>query len=272
MNTLSIIVPVYNGAPGIRDSLLALCGYLERRGEGELVVVDDGSSDGTAELLADFAASQARQLVDFKRLTNPTNRGKGNAVRRGLLAARGALRVFTDADLAYPIENLPALEACLISGADIAIANRIHPESRYVLEPSRLEGFSKRHALGRLFNSMVRLALLPGVEDTQAGLKGLTREATLSIVPRLRMDRFAFDVELLYAASRLGLRVGEVPVRFHYAGNESSLQLARDGSRMLLDLLQLKRLAYGGAYERPDTSEGRLLEAEPALEPTERAD
>ncbi len=251
MKTLSVVIPVYNGAPFIRESLLSMLGYLGRRGESELIVVDDGSTDLTADILAEVERHPPTRGVSVRLLSNDRNRGKGYSVRRGLSSARGEIRVFTDADLAYPVENLSAIEGALQDGADLAIANRVHRESRYVMAPRGFREMSTRHTISRVFNRVVQASVVSGVSDTQAGLKGLSRHATVSLLPRLTMDRFAFDVELLLVARRQALRIVEVPVVFHYSNEPSSLQLARDGARMLLDLATIRQRAERGAYDGP---------------------
>ncbi len=250
MPTLSVVVPVLNGARFIGDNVRSLLAYLEARGGGELVLVDDGSTDGTASVARE-AFQRSNTKVPFRTLTNEINRGKGYSVRRGLLAARGEWRIFVDADLTYPCNNFANVENALRRGADLAIASRVHPDSRYVMAPAFFRHVYTRHHMGRVFNSLVQRVLVQGISDTQAGLKGFRRQAVVQLLPHLKMNRFSFDVELLYVAQRTGLRIEEVPVSFIYCKEPSTLQLTRDGAHMLKDLLALRTRGRRGDYDNP---------------------
>ncbi len=250
MPSLSVVVPILNGARFIGDNTRSLLAYLESRGDGELVIVDDGSTDGTASVVRE-ALAQSKSSVSCRLLTNEHNRGKGYSVRRGLLAARGEWRLFVDADLTYPCDNFAKVEDALRRGADLAIASRVHPDSRYVMAPEFFRYVYTRHHIGRVFNALVQHAVVRGISDTQAGLKGFRRQAAVQLLPRLKMNRFSFDVELLYVAQRAGLRIDEVPVSFIYCKEPSTLQLARDGAQMLKDLLDLRTRGRRGDYDKP---------------------
>jgi dolichyl-phosphate beta-glucosyltransferase len=240
-----------NGARFLEQTLTAIHRHLaQRSGDGELVVVNDGSTDATSEVIARFAREARGGRIAVRALDNAENRGKGYAVKRGLSAARGEFRVFTDADLTYPVENLDRIEASLLSGADVAIASRVHPESRYVMAPAFFRYIYTRHNAGRVFNALVRATIVNELTDTQAGLKGFHRHVVHKLVPRITMDRFSFDVELLHLAQHLGMRIDEVPVTFIYCKEPSTLELARDGVTMALDLLRIRARAARGAYDR----------------------
>ena len=207
---VSVVVPVRNGAERLPAHLDALRGYVCAQARPtELVLVDDHSEPGAARLLADFTAT----LPGATLLRNDANRGKGFSVARGMAAARGARRVFTDADLAYPVAEIDTMVRELDGGADVAIACRVLPESRYLMSPSFFHYLYTRHVLSRLFNRVVRIALLPGILDTQAGLKAFTARAAQLIFPRLTVPGFGFDVELLYIARKHGLRVRQTAVQ-----------------------------------------------------------
>jgi len=148
----------------------------------------------------------------------------GRAVARGMLAAKGTFRVFLDADLAYPIEEAAHIVRHLEAGADVAVACRVLPESRYLIAPSFIRYIYTRHVMSRTFNWLVRRTLLPGILDTQAGLKGFTAHAADTLFPRLTIETFGFDVELLYVALRHGLQIAQVPVRFRYDNEPSSMR------------------------------------------------
>ena len=167
----------------------------------ELIVVDDSSDDDTPAVVEDVRAD----AENFRVLRNEQNRGKGFSVARGMLASRGLYRIFTDADLAYPPEEVDKIVADLDAGADVAIACRVLPESRYLMSPTFFSYLYTRHVMSRVFNAAVRWTLVPGVLDTQAGLKGFTAAAAETVFSRLTIARFGFDVEALYIARRHGL-------------------------------------------------------------------
>lgn len=260
--SVSIVVPVFNAEHIIGGTVAELVGWLAHSGpDAELVVVDDGSSDGSAgEVQRAFSASST--LVAKRLFTNRENRGKGHALRRGLALARGARRVFIDADLAYPIANIEPVLAALDSGADLAIASRVQEGSRYVMSPEYFRHIFFRHSIGRLFNAITRFAVLDEIRDTQAGLKALTARAADSMLPRLRLDGFSFDVELLFLAQRARLRVDEVPVHFVYSGGATTLTLGRDGLRMLADLARIRLWAARGNYDVPSSPVERAADSE----------
>jgi dolichyl-phosphate beta-glucosyltransferase len=236
--SLSLVLPVFNGARVLEARLAEVRAWLAAQPRRtELIVVDDGSTDATPEIL--------RGVPGALRLDR--NRGKGHAVRAGLAAATGDYRVFLDADLALPAENAGAVVAALDAGADVAIGSRAHARSRVEAAPDATWDLAVRHGAGRVFNLFARACAVPGIRDTQAGVKGLTAAATRRLLPRCAVDRFAFDVELLFHARRLGLAVAEVPVRMVWRRGESGLRLGRDGARMAADVLlfRLRALDLG---------------------------
>ncbi len=244
---LSVVVPVRNGADRLAPHLETLGRYVCDGGVGpaELVLVDDGSEPGTARLLADFAGSTR----GVRLLRNDVNRGKGFSVARGMAAARGARRVFTDADLAYPVDEITRIVDELDRGSDVAIACRVLPESRYVMSPSFFHYLYTRHLLSRAFNRVVRVALLPGILDTQAGLKGFTARAAELIFPRLTVPGFGFDVELLYIACKHGLSVRQAAVHYRYDDEPSTVRFAADAATMLRDLVVIRWNDWRGRYD-----------------------
>lgn len=244
--SVSVVVPVFDGGPFIARSLTCIHDVLSTLGvDAELVVVNDGSSDDTREAVESVRSRLPRLLY----LENQENRGKGFSVRRALGAASGEQLVFIDADLAYPPENIAVVLDALGRGADLAIACRMHEDSRYVMAPERLRRVYTRHAAGRLFNAVTRAFVVGSLRDTQAGLKGFRRDALRRLLPLLTLDRFSFDVEVLFLARRLGLRISEVPVTFVYSHEPSSLELGRDGARMLADLVRIRWRALSGRYD-----------------------
>jgi len=199
---LSVVIPAYNESARLPSTLRRICAYLDGVGTTyEVVVVDDGSTDGTADLAR--ATLEMRHSV----LVNDRNRGKGYSVRRGMLAARGSRCLITDADLSTPIEDLPLLLARLDEGFDVAIGSR-------AVESSNIEVHQAwyRENLGRLFNLLVRLLAVEGIADTQCGFKLFTADASRVCFEATRLDGFSFDVEALHIARRSGRRIAEVGV------------------------------------------------------------
>ena len=242
---LSVVVPVRNGADRLPAHLETLRRYVcAQPRPTELLLVDDHSEPGAARLLADFIGTLSGATL----LRNDANRGKGFSVARGMAAARGARRVFTDADLAYPVDEIDAMVRELDDGADVVIACRVLPESRYLMSPSFFHYLYTRHLMSRLFNRVVRIALLPGILDTQAGLKAFTARAAELIFPRLTVAGFGFDVELLYIARKHGLRVRQTAVQYRYDDEPSIVRFAADAAAMLRDLARIRWNDWRGRY------------------------
>lgn len=242
---LSLVVPVRNGADRLAPHLEMLRRFLAAAPRPtELVLVDDHSEPAAAGLLAQFGRDQAGVTV----LRNGANRGKGFSVARGMRAARGAYRVFTDADLAYPLDEIGKIVRELEAGSDVAIACRVLPESRYLMSPSFFHYLYTRHLMSRVFNRVVRLSLLPGILDTQAGLKGFTAHAGDVVFPRLTIAGFGFDLEVLYIAKRHGLKITQTAVHYRYDDEPSTVRFAADAAAMLHDLLTIRWNDWRGRY------------------------
>lgn len=230
---LSIVVPAYNEAGRIRASLERMDAYLsDRPYTSDILVVDDGSTDATAEIVESLQCQRVRLL------RYDANRGKGHAVRYGMLRAKGEYVLFSDADLATPIEEVEHLFAALSAGADIAIGSRDVAGSRLERRQSPI-----RELGGKLFNRLVQALAVPGIQDTQCGFKLFTQEAAHTVFGICRIDNFSFDVEALYVARRLGFRIAEVPVRWRHQEG-SKVRLWRDGPRMLRTLIQIRTACY----------------------------
>ena len=227
---LSVIIPAFNEEARLIPSLEKVVAYLSRQSYSwEVLVADDGSSDGTATLVNQWAL--VHQGV---RIETIPHRGKGWAVRHGMLAASGEYRFMCDADLAMPIEGLGAFLERMGEGYDIVIGSRQIADARRFNEPAT------RHILGRLFNWSVRLLAVGGFQDTQCGFKMFRRRAARDVLALQRLEGWAFDVEVLYLARRLGYSIVEVPVEWHESG-DSRLGFFSP-FWMALDLFKVRRL------------------------------
>ncbi|MCH7978269.1 MAG: glycosyltransferase family 2 protein [Acidobacteria bacterium] len=236
---LSVVIPAHNESARLPATLQAVLGLLQSRSEAfEVLVVDDGSTDDTAELVQRVC----RESPEVRLLRHPTNFGKGAAVRNGMLNARGEYILFTDADLSAPIAEAERLLEPLKNGYDVAFGSRgLRPE--WISQrQSRI-----REAAGRLFNFWTRSIAGLNFRDTQCGFKAFRRQAAETIFARQRISGFGFDVEVLYLARKFGYRVLEVPV--HWAHCEgSTVHMLRDSARMFMDLLRIRWNNRRGKY------------------------
>ena len=235
---ISVVIPAYNEEKRLGGTLGRILSYMAEAGHDyEVVVVDDGSRDGTAAVAESFSGRGVHTL------RTPGNRGKGHAVRRGMLEAGKSLVLFSDADLSTPIEELEKLAAPVLAGrAQIAFGSRAVAGS--VIEVSQP---FYRVAMGKTFNLLVRLIALRGFHDTQCGFKLFTRDAAREVFRRQRLDGFGFDVEILAIARRLGIRIAEVPVRWIDSA-ETRVHPVRDSTRMFLDLFRIRWNGVLGRY------------------------
>jgi dolichyl-phosphate beta-glucosyltransferase len=242
---LSLVVPVYNGAERLPGSLAQLTAFVtEQPFDLEVILVDDCSAEPAARLLREYAAAHP----GVRLLRNEVNSGKGVSVSRGMLTGRGRYRVFTDADLAYPPGEVSKILRDLEAGADVAIACRVLPESRYLMSPSFFHYLYTRHVMSRVFNALVRLVLLRDVLDTQAGLKGFTARAAEAVFPRLTIPRFGFDVEALFIAQKHGFRLQQTAVYFRYDEEPTTVRFAQSAFTMAGELLQIRLNDWRGKY------------------------
>ena len=247
---LSLVIPVFNAADQLPATLQAVDHFAAQSSDRlEVVFVDDCSSEVETQLMLE---DYARTRDGIRVLRNACNRGKGYSVTRGMLAARGRYRVFTDVDLAYPLDQVQRIVGELASGADVAIACRVLPESRYLMSPSFFHYLYTRHLMSRAFNRVVQTFLLPGILDTQAGLKGFTAVAAELCFRRTTIPGFGFDIECLYIAQQHGLAIKQTAVNFRYDDEPTTVRFARDSRRMLQDIWQVRTSAWRGLYQAPD--------------------
>ena len=242
--SVTIVIPAYNEAARIGQSLRAIGEYARVSPMHlELIVVDDGSTDETA-IVAERNLPQSTN-VQSRVLRYAPNRGKGYAVRFGLLAARAPFALFSDADLSTPIDEMPKLLGDLVNGqADVTFGSRALDRSLIgVHQPAR------RELGGRAFNLVLRLATGLPFLDTQCGFKAFRMSVCRPLVEAGTIDGFGFDIELLYEAHHAGLRMREIPVRWDHRDG-SKVNFLRDGSRMLRDVLTVRRRGAVGFYDR----------------------
>jgi len=240
MTELSIIIPAYNEERRLPRTLARVRDYIREQGfDAEVIVVDDGSHDGTSRAVEQMVP----QFPGLRLVRNPENHGKGYSVRQGMLAARGRFALFTDADLSTPIEEAAKLLAALAE-ADVAIGSRAVDRSLIEIHQSRF-----REQAGIFFNLLVRIITgLPFV-DTQCGFKAFRREPSRIVFEQQRMEWFGFDPEILFLARRHGLRIVEIPVRWAH-DPDTKVRMISDSLRMLVELVQIRWNWLVGRYPR----------------------
>jgi glycosyltransferase involved in cell wall biosynthesis len=241
MPKYSIIIPAYNESARLGVTLDSVLQRIAAEGwDAEVIVVNDGSQDNTAEMvLARAQANPALRLVE-----NPGNHGKGYSVRNGMLQAAGEIRLFTDADLSAPIKEANKLFAAIEAGADVAIGSRWLQPDTQAQRQSLLRQF-----YGRTFNLILRLLLGLRFKDTQCGFKAFSRSSAQTLFSRQTISGWGFDAELLFLADRLGLKVEEVPVVWSDAEG-TRIHPLRDGLHMMAEVLTIRWNAIKGKYSR----------------------
>ena len=241
MPDISIIVPAYNEADLIVDTLDGLANYFKTRSEDyEIVVVDDGSRDRTVTLIEEW---QARNHADLRVLVNRQNLGKGFSVRRAVDESRGKYLIFIDADLPYELDAIDGFLKALQSGYDLAIGSRVLPGSEVKGVPA------SRFFAGQVFSWMVQLFLFLGVPDTQCGFKGFKASAAKEIFRRLTIRGFGFDVELLYVARKLKYTIQPLAVRMIHHRLSSRVRLISHSFEMFSDLFKIRQNDWMGKYD-----------------------
>ena len=235
---LSIIIPAHNEENRLPRSLEQVFAFLEQQAyDAEVLVVENGSSDRTLEVAQGFAASHANLHV-----IHEEGRGKGLAVRRGMLEARGRYRFMCDADLSMPIEEVNKFLPPNLPRFDVAIG------SREIRGAIRYDEPFYRHSGGRLINLLIRMLILPKLQDTQCGFKCFRDEAAEDLFRRQRLDGWSFDIEVLYLAERGGAKIVEVPIHWYYR-TESKVNALRDAFRMISDIFLIRANMRHGLYD-----------------------
>src|ERR1051325_5117894 len=257
---LTIVVPAYNESARLAKTLVTILKYLnDQRLSSELIVVDDGSSDDTSAVAKKSMASPG--AVATRVIRYEPNRGKGFAVRTGLLAASADIALFSDADLSSPITETPKLIEPIRSGnADLTFGSRALDRSLIGVHQSW-----RREQGGRVFNLLVRIATGLPYWDTQCGFKGFRMNVCRPLIEAAQIDRFGFDVELIYVAHLARLRLSEIPVRWdHVTGGalDSSSNYSRDTLRMINEVRSIRRSAAAGAYSEAISAARTALLAE----------
>ena len=232
MTMISIVIPAFNEAERIPKTIGSIRAFFRGRKETfELIVADDGSTDNTAGIVEREAAGMPCRV-----LRSPMNKGKGDAVRRGVLAAQGDFILFCDADLSTPVEELDKMLAALQNGADVAFGSRALPQSDVQVHQNVL-----RETMGKTFNLLARLVAFHGVQDSQCGFKCFRKEPAHVLFSAAKIDGFCFDAEIAYLAQKKGYRLVEIPVIWRNSP-QSKVHILTDPLRMFLDLLRIRWL------------------------------
>ncbi|HEY6770052.1 MAG TPA: dolichyl-phosphate beta-glucosyltransferase [Candidatus Sulfotelmatobacter sp.] len=235
----SIVIPAYNEGARLGATLDKVLNYIaQHECDAEIIVVNDGSRDNTADIVREKALTNpSLRLVE-----NPGNRGKGYSVRNGMLHALGRVVLFSDADLSSPIEEVPKLLKAISQGADIAIGSRwLKAEMQTQRQPLH------RQIFGRVFNLLLRMTLGLQFADTQCGFKAFKRRAVENIFPLQRIERWGFDPEILFLARKFGYKVQEVPVEWGHSGG-TRINPVVDGARMFMEMLRIRWYDLTGKY------------------------
>ena len=237
--TYSIVIPAYNESARIPATLKSVVDCIRQRGwSAEVVVVNDGSSDSTADVVRAFAAANP----EVRLLENPGNRGKGYSVRSGMLQAHGEVVLFSDADLSAPIEEADGLFAAIAAGADIAIGSRwLETKRQTIRQPFYRQFF------GRCFNGVTRFVMGLKFADTQCGFKAFTRAAAQTVFQLQTIERWGFDPEILFIALKRGYRIQEVAVSWAH-DERTRMSYLKDGIKMLEEIAIVRWNALLGRY------------------------
>jgi len=244
---ISLIIPILNGESYLSRSISQLRSLEDiYRNRIEFILVDDGSVDNTLTI----AKRLTSELTNWRLIQNAQNMGKGYSVRKGMLTASGDILVFVDADLSYPVDSIRQVIESVSTLQPVVIVSRV--ANGAVLEvPSEMFGyFYTRHTMSRLLNLLVRTMIVDGVTDTQSGLKGFTRESAINIFSRQTLDRFSFDIEVLFIAIHLNYSLLEISVRSRYFSEPTTVHFLRDGINIMCSLLKIRWNSITGQYSK----------------------
>lgn len=243
---LSIVIPVYNEELRLPTTLENVLSFLSSQSySSEVIVVENGSQDQTLQIALDFA-----KIYHHLRVLQTETRGKGLAVRQGMLAANGTFRFMCDADFSMPVDQINRFIPPALQDYDIAIASREAPGAVRYNEPSY------RHTVGRVYNLMIRTLALPGLQDTQCGFKCFRAPVAEELFVIQTMAGWSFDVELLFIARQRGFKIVELPIPWYY-NPDSKINVLRDSFRMAIDLLQIRLNGARGVYNRSHAVQDR---------------
>ncbi len=247
---LSIVIPALNEEHRLPPSLEKIVAFLQTQDyAAEVIVVDNGSTDRTAEKVLQFAETHP-----YVQLIQLDERGKGRAVKAGMLAATGEYRFICDADLSMPIEEIVNFLPPNHAQADVIIATREGEGARRIDEPEY------RHLIGRVLNWIVKVTAVSEFEDTQCGFKMFSGEVAQDLFSVQRMNGIGFDVELIYVALKRGYHVVDQPITWYYDG-DSRMRLFQDSLHILVEIWQIRQHWRRGDYERPTTTQGQNRES-----------
>ncbi|MBN1427795.1 MAG: glycosyltransferase family 2 protein [Anaerolineae bacterium] len=239
---LSIIIPAYNEENRLPASLEQVAAFVAAQSYAiEVIIVDNNSIDRTAEIAGQFAAEHPYARV----LTEP-RKGKGMAVRTGILDGRGEYLIFCDADFSMPVEEIGKFVPPALSNYDVAIASREAPGAQRIGEPEY------RHLMGRIFNLIVRIIAIPGIQDTQCGFKAFRREVAQVVFPLLTIGGWGFDVEVLFVSKQYGYKLIEVPISWYHK-SQSRVSPMTDSAKMVWDVLRVRWNGLRGVYRRGES-------------------
>ncbi len=239
MPELSIVIPAYNEENRLSSTLKSICKFFADKGmDFEIVIVNDGSKDKTANLVEQLALEQPR----LKLISHDINRGKGFAIKAGVLSSLGELILINDADGSSPIEEFDRLSAAIKNGADLAIGSRAKHDPTCTVQ-----ALAYRTYIGNTFNRIVQSLLLPGIYDTQCGFKLFKKAIAFDIFSSSTIDGYAFDVEILYLAKLRKYRIEELAINWHNVAG-SKINVLTDSFKMLAEVLKISLNAAQGKY------------------------
>lgn len=248
---VSLIIPTYQAETFIQQSLQNLVTYAQQNTQiQEIILIDDGSSDRTANIIIEYLNTHTKTSIQFTALKQ--NIGKGAAIKMAIQQATQEIIIFTDCDLPYAFSDIDALIATLSNKkADVAVGSRMHPNSIYHIRSHNLSYIYIRHTSGRLFNYFINTFTRLQMADTQAGLKGFTQKAAKLCFAKMTVSGFAFDIDLLVCAQKNKLKIETVPLNFNYDSEMSTVSFVKHAFLMTMSVLQIVTKKLTGYYTRP---------------------